>query len=56
VRSTPGLPWWRVVAKSGRLAPGSEARQAELLRGEGVAIVNGRVKMGDTKQGSGEDA
>ena len=20
IRSTPGLPWWRVVAKSGRLA------------------------------------
>ena len=46
VRSTPGLPWWRVVARSGRLAPGHEARQAELLRGEGVTIVAGRVKMG----------
>ncbi len=45
VRSTPGLPWWRVVAKSGRLAPGCEQRQAELLRGEGVTIVNGRVKL-----------
>lgn len=45
VRSTPGLPWWRVVAKSGRLAPGHEQRQAELLRGEGVTIVNGRVKL-----------
>lgn len=56
VRSTPGLPWWRVVAKSGRLAPGSEARQAELLRGEGVAIVNGRVRMGNITRESTEDA
>lgn len=45
VRSTPGLPWWRVVAKSGHLAPGCEQRQAELLRGEGVTIVNDRVKL-----------
>ena len=45
VRSTPGLPWWRVVAKSGRLAPGCEQRQAELLRSEGVTIVDGRVKL-----------
>jgi methylated-DNA-protein-cysteine methyltransferase-like protein len=45
VRTTPGLPWWRVVARSGRLAPGHEARQAELLRGEGVTVVDGRVKM-----------
>ncbi len=47
VRTTPGLPWWRVVAKSGRLAPGLEQRQTELLRSEGVTIVNGRVKLRD---------
>ena len=52
VRSTPGLPWWRVVAKSGRLAPGHEQRQAELLRGEGVTIVNGRVKLNNNPQTS----
>ena len=46
VRTTPGLPWWRVVARSGRLAPGHEQRQAELLRAEGVTIVDGRVRMG----------
>ena len=45
-RTTPGLPWWRVVARSGRLAPGHEQRQAELLRAEGVTIVDGRVRMG----------
>jgi len=47
VRTTPGLPWWRVVAKSGRLAPGLEQRQTELLRSEGVTVVNGRVKLRD---------
>lgn len=50
VRSTPGLPWWRVVSTSGRLAPGHEQRQAELLRGEGVTIVNGRVKLSKNPQ------
>ncbi len=47
VRSTPGLPWWRVVARNGRLAPGHEQRQAQLLRGEGVSVVDGRVVMRD---------
>lgn len=55
VRTTPGLPWWRVVAKSGRLAPGSEQRQAELLRGEGVTIVDGRVKMRGTQRAMSEE-
>ena len=45
VRTTPGLPWWRVVARSGRLAPGLEQRQTELLRSEGVTVLSGRVKM-----------
>jgi methylated-DNA-protein-cysteine methyltransferase-like protein len=38
-----GHPWWRVVNASGRLAPGSEAEQAERLRAEGVEVRNGRV-------------
>lgn len=46
LRRTPGLPWWRVVTSSGRLVPGSESRQAELLRAEGVHIRNGRVVEG----------
>ena len=54
VRTTPGLPWWRVVARSGRLAPGHEQRQAELLRGEGVTITNGRVTMGKNPRTSSE--
>lgn len=55
VRTTPGLPWWRVVARSGRLAPGHERRQAELLRAEGVTIVKGRVRMGKNPQIVSED-
>lgn len=55
VRTTTGLPWWRVVARSGRLAPGHEQRQAELLRAEGVTITNGRVRMGKNTRTSSED-
>ncbi len=54
VRTTPGLPWWRVVAKSGRLAPGLEQRQTELLRSEGVTIVNGRVRLRDNARSEPE--
>lgn len=38
------LPWWRVVAASGRLVPGLEAEQAALLRAEGVEVSAGRVR------------
>jgi methylated-DNA-protein-cysteine methyltransferase-like protein len=38
-----GVPWWRVVMASGRLAPGKEATQARLLRREGVTVTDGRV-------------
>jgi methylated-DNA-protein-cysteine methyltransferase related protein len=33
-----GLPWWRVVAASGRLIRGHEAEQARRLRAEGVSV------------------
>ncbi len=32
------LPWWRVVAASGRLVPGHEVDQARRLRAEGVSL------------------
>jgi methylated-DNA-protein-cysteine methyltransferase-like protein len=48
LRVTPGLPWWRVVASDGRLVPGSEERQAELLRAENVAVADGRVRNDHT--------
>ncbi len=43
LKHTDGLPWWRVVAASGRLVPGGEARQTKLLRAEGVMVRNGKV-------------
>lgn len=43
LKTVEGLPWWRVVNSVGRLVPGHETRQAELLRAEGVTVSNGRV-------------
>ena len=43
LRTTPGLPWWRVVSASGRLVPGLEIEQAQLLRAENVRVREGRV-------------
>lgn len=39
-----GLPWWRVVAATGRLVPGLEREHAARLRAEGVAVRDGRVR------------
>ena len=39
-----GLPWWRVVTATGRLVPGHERRQAQLLRSEGVTVRDGKVR------------
>ena len=38
------VPWWRVVNSVGRLVPGNERTQAELLRAEGVRVRAGRVR------------
>ena len=38
------VPWWRVVNASGRLVPGNEREQAQLLRAEGVVVRDGRVR------------
>jgi methylated-DNA-protein-cysteine methyltransferase-like protein len=37
------VPWWRVVAASGHLRAGDTALQSELLRADGVRVVDGRV-------------
>ena len=37
------VPWWRVVNVTGRLVPGHEREQAQLLRGERVVVRAGRV-------------
>ena len=36
--------WWRVVTSTGRLVPGAVERQSELLRAEGVQVVDGHVR------------
>ncbi len=38
------VPWWRVVNSAGRLVPGHEREQADLLRGEDVIVRNGHVR------------
>lgn len=37
------VPWWRVVNRAGRLVPGNERVQTELLLEEDVVIRDGRV-------------
>ena len=37
------VPWWRVVRGDGRIVTGNPARQAALLRAEGVVVRHGRV-------------
>ena len=44
LKTHDGMPWWRVVTTAGRLVPGNEGRHAELLIGEGVELVDGRVR------------
>ena len=45
LRTSSGLPWWRVISVNGRLVPGNEGEHARRLRAEGVAVRNGRVPM-----------
>lgn len=39
-----GLPWWRVVTSTGRLAAHKTEEQARRLRLEGLEVIDGRVK------------
>ncbi|MFZ0996288.1 MAG: MGMT family protein [Candidatus Dormiibacterota bacterium] len=48
-----GLPWWRVVSSQGRLVPGHERRQAELLGLEGVEVRNGKCRLGHLERDRG---
>lgn len=43
LRSSEGLPWWRVVPATGKLATSRVHRQGDRLRAEGVTVRNGRV-------------
>ena len=38
------VPWWRVVNVAGRLVPGNEQLQTELLAEEDVIVRNGHVR------------
>ena len=45
-----GVPWWRVIAKSGNLPIGKidpflQMEQTQLLKDEGVEVVEGRVDL-----------
>jgi methylated-DNA-protein-cysteine methyltransferase related protein len=40
-----GVPWWRVVTSTGRLAPQVAERQAALLAAEGVRCRDGHVEL-----------
>lgn len=44
LRTSTGLPWWRVVTASGRLVPGNETEHASRLNSEGVVTKNGKVR------------
>ncbi len=41
----PEVPWWRVLNAAGQLRTSPPARQAALLAGEGVQVVNGKVSL-----------
>ena len=43
-RSPDDVPWHRVVNVRGRLVPGHDREQAQLLRAEGVSVVAGHVR------------
>ncbi len=43
LRTSTGLPWWRIVTSSGRLVPGLESEHTERLEREGVIVRDGRV-------------
>lgn len=54
--TTDPLPWWRVVAAGGRLAPGKQDRQADLLEAEGVRIDRRRGRVVADEVSSWRDA
>lgn len=56
VDDVPELPWWRVVNAAGRLVPGHEREQTELLRAEGVEVRGSRVVCAPVGSFSGRRA
>jgi methylated-DNA-protein-cysteine methyltransferase-like protein len=37
------IPWWRVVGAGGLIRTPSKERQADLLRSEGILVMDGKV-------------
>ena len=37
------VPWWRVVGAGGLIRTPSEERQADLLKSEGILVMDGKV-------------
>lgn len=46
LRTSTGLPWWRVVASTGRVNPNAVAEATRRLAAEGVAVRGGRIVRG----------
>jgi methylated-DNA-protein-cysteine methyltransferase-like protein len=42
------VPWWRVVAAGGRIVSAHPEEQRDLLRAEGVSVVDDRVRNAPT--------
>jgi methylated-DNA-protein-cysteine methyltransferase-like protein len=47
LRTSEGLPWWRVVGSGGRIRTPEPDRQIRLLTDEGVLVINKRVASSD---------
>lgn len=43
LRTSEGLPWWRVVGAGGRIRTPDPQRQIKLLTDEGVLVMGNRV-------------
>ena len=43
LRDVDGLPWWRVIASTGRVNPNAVTEATIRLRAEGVEVRDGRV-------------
>lgn len=43
LRTSEGLPWWRVVGAGGRIRTPDPPRQIKLLTDEGVLVMGNRV-------------
>lgn len=52
LRTSEGLPWWRVVGAGGRIRTPDPAVQIKLLIDEGVLVVNNRVASASAGSGT----